>query len=75
MDAERLECLSCVQPVLPPAQEEGSWQGSDETVGDQEGREEQEVSDPQHIQTPQLGKGRYTMCVCDHCMPSWTQYP
>ncbi|XP_040192110.1 protein-lysine methyltransferase METTL21C [Rana temporaria] len=53
MDAERLECLSYVQPVLPPAEEEDSWEGSDETVGDQE---EQEVSDPQYLQTPQLGK-------------------
>ncbi|PIO22729.1 hypothetical protein AB205_0023980, partial [Aquarana catesbeiana] len=56
MDAERLECMSCVQPVLSPAEEEDSWEGSDETVDDQEGREQQEVSDPQFLQTPQLGK-------------------
>ncbi|XP_018432120.1 PREDICTED: protein-lysine methyltransferase METTL21C-like [Nanorana parkeri] len=59
MDAERLECLSCVQPVLSAAEEEDSWEGSDETVGDQEGR-----SEPQHLQTPQLGDDKEEF-TCD----------
>ncbi|XP_072267826.1 protein-lysine methyltransferase METTL21C [Pyxicephalus adspersus] len=55
MDAECLECMSCVQPELSTAEEEDSWERSDETVGDQEGRQQQEVSDPPFLQTPQLG--------------------
>ncbi|XP_040281188.1 protein-lysine methyltransferase METTL21C-like isoform X2 [Bufo bufo] len=54
MDAECLECVPCVQPELPAAEEEDSREGADETVGDEEG-EQQDVPEPQSPQTPALG--------------------
>ncbi|XP_068124111.1 protein-lysine methyltransferase METTL21C [Hyperolius riggenbachi] len=55
MDAECLECVSSVQSMLSAAEEEDSWEGSDETVGNEERREQQDVPDPQFPQTPHLG--------------------
>ncbi|KAM3933570.1 protein-lysine methyltransferase METTL21C-like [Leptodactylus fuscus] len=55
MDAECLECVPCVQPELPAAEEEDSREGADETVGDEEGREQQDVPDPESPETSVLG--------------------
>ncbi|XP_069614067.1 protein-lysine methyltransferase METTL21C-like [Ranitomeya imitator] len=52
MDAECLECVPCVQPQLPAAEEEDSWQRAGETVGDEEGGEQPDVPEPE---TPLLG--------------------
>ncbi|XP_075708575.1 protein-lysine methyltransferase METTL21C [Rhinoderma darwinii] len=55
MDAEHLECVPCVHPGLPAAEEEDSWEGADEAVGDEEGRGQQDVPVPESTETPQLG--------------------
>ncbi|KAM4047074.1 protein-lysine methyltransferase METTL21C-like [Anomaloglossus baeobatrachus] len=55
MDAECLECVPCVQPQLPAAEEEDSWERANETVGDEEGGEQQDVPDPESAETPLLG--------------------
>ncbi|XP_069828460.1 protein-lysine methyltransferase METTL21C [Dendropsophus ebraccatus] len=55
MDAEYLECVPCVQPELPSAEEEDSREGADEIVGDEEGREQQDVPEPESTETPVLG--------------------
>ncbi|XP_056416466.1 protein-lysine methyltransferase METTL21C [Hyla sarda] len=66
MDAEFLECMPCVQPELPAAEEEDSREGADETVGDEEGREQLDVpGDPESTETPLLG-GDQKGIICNN---------
>ncbi|KAG8586462.1 hypothetical protein GDO81_005384 [Engystomops pustulosus] len=64
MDAECVECVPCVQPELPAAEEEDRRERADETVGDEEGGEQQDVPDPDCTETPILG-GDQKDVICD----------
>ncbi|XP_063809286.1 protein-lysine methyltransferase METTL21C isoform X2 [Pseudophryne corroboree] len=69
MDAERLECLFCVQPELSAAEEEDSWEGAGETVGDEEGGKQQDVSHDDFSETPELGNNeKDIICNTESCV-------
>ncbi|CAH2273222.1 Hypothetical predicted protein [Pelobates cultripes] len=55
MDAECLECMPCVQPELPAAEEESSGEGDDDIIGTEEGRQQQDVPSSELSEAPQLG--------------------
>ncbi|KAG9492213.1 hypothetical protein GDO78_000626 [Eleutherodactylus coqui] len=54
MDAECVECMPCVQPELPAAEEEDGREAAAPTMGDEEG-EQQDEPDPDCAETPPLG--------------------
>ncbi|XP_063301286.1 protein-lysine methyltransferase METTL21C-like [Pelobates fuscus] len=65
MDAECLECMPCVQPELPAAEEESSGEGDDDIIGTEEGRQQQDVPSSELSEAPQLG-GHQEDILCDY---------
>ncbi|XP_053313590.1 protein-lysine methyltransferase METTL21C-like isoform X2 [Spea bombifrons] len=65
MDAECLECMSCVQPELSAAEEESCWQGDDDIAGHEKGRQPEDVHSSQLPEAPQLGDQQEDI-VCDY---------
>ncbi|XP_075056072.1 protein-lysine methyltransferase METTL21C-like [Mixophyes fleayi] len=69
MDAEPLECLLCVQPELSAAEEEDSWEGAGETVGDEERRKQQDVPNPDFSETLKLESDQKDiLCNLESCV-------
>ncbi|KAM4796500.1 protein-lysine methyltransferase METTL21C-like [Rhinophrynus dorsalis] len=66
MDAECLECMPCVQPEVSASEEESCGEGDDEPLGNEEGGQQQDQSDPEFPETLQLwGHGDEKDILCD----------
>ncbi|XP_053561450.1 protein-lysine methyltransferase METTL21C [Bombina bombina] len=64
MDAECLECVSGVQPELTTAEEEGCRERDDETVGNEEGNQQQDAQSCELPETLQLRDSQKDL-TCD----------
>ncbi|KAM8977475.1 protein-lysine methyltransferase METTL21C [Pelodytes ibericus] len=65
MDAECVECMSCVQPELSTAEEESCGEGDDDIIGNEKGRQQQDVPSPELQQALQLGDQQEDF-ICDY---------